>query len=69
MSIHILLQLKLPYLERLVDVKHKAGRAALGLSCVACFELPDSVFFGSGAFCKLDSGVGTRKCLDVHPRS
>ena len=49
MSIHILLQLKLPYLERLV--------------------LPDSVFFGSGAFCKLDSGVGTRKCLDVHPRS
>ena len=30
--------------------QHKAGRAALGLSCGACFELPDPVYFGSGAY-------------------
>ncbi len=28
---------------------HKAGGAALGLSCGACFELPNAVYFGSGA--------------------
>ena len=68
-SIHILLHLMLPYLERLVDVKHKPRRAALWLSCVSCFKLPDSVFFGRGAFCKIDNSVGTPKCLNVYPRS
>ena len=32
-----------------LDHQHKAGRAALGLSCGACFELPNLVYFGSGA--------------------
>ena len=30
--------------------QHKADRAALGLSCRACFELPNPVYFGSGAY-------------------
>ena len=34
----------------LAQEKHKAGRAVLGLSCGACFELPDPVYFGSGAY-------------------
>ena len=34
----------------LAQETHKAGRAALGLSCGACFELPDPVYFGSGAY-------------------
>ena len=29
----------------------------------------NSVYFGRGAFYKIDNSVGTRKCLDVHPRS
>lgn len=32
-----------------LDHKHKAGRAAPGLSCDASFELPNFVYFGSGA--------------------
>jgi hypothetical protein len=32
-----------------VEETHKAGRAALRLSCGACFELPNFVYFGSGA--------------------
>ena len=36
--------------ERNLYTTHKAGRAALGLSCGACFELPDPVYFGSGAY-------------------
>ena len=35
--------------ESITD-EHKAGRAALGLSCGARFELPNGVDFGSGAF-------------------
>ena len=34
----------------LAQETHKAGRAALGLNCRACFELPDSVYFCSGAY-------------------
>ena len=48
---------------------HKAGSTALRPSCRACFELPDSAYFGRGALCLVDSGVGTRKCLNVNPRS
>ena len=33
----------------LAQETHKAGRAVLGLSCGASFELPDPVYFGSGA--------------------
>lgn len=33
----------------MVRLWHKAGVAALGLSCSACFELPNSVYFGSVA--------------------
>ena len=33
----------------LAQETHKAGRAVLGLSCGACFELPNPVYFGSGA--------------------
>ena len=33
----------------LKEKTHKAGRAALGLSCVACFEQPNPVYFGCGA--------------------
>ena len=36
--------------ERNLYTTHKAGSAALGLSCGACFELPNSVYFGSGAY-------------------
>ncbi len=32
-----------------VEKLHKSGKAALGLSCEASFELPNSVYFGSGA--------------------
>ena len=32
-----------------VEETHKAGRAALRLSRGACFELPNFVYFGSGA--------------------
>ena len=32
-----------------VEETHKAGRAAFGLSCDASFELPNLVYFGSGA--------------------
>ena len=35
--------------ERNLYTTHKAGRAALGLSCGACFEQPNSVYFGCGA--------------------
>ena len=34
----------------LAQETHKAGRAVLGLSCGACFELPDPVYFGSGVY-------------------
>ena len=35
--------------ENALDHQHKAGRAALGLSCGACFELPNLVYFSRGA--------------------
>ena len=35
--------------ERNLYTTHKAGRAAFGLSCGACFEQPNPVYFGSGA--------------------
>ena len=35
--------------ERNLYTTHKAGRAAFGLSCDASFELPNLVYFGSGA--------------------
>ena len=35
--------------ERNLYTTHKAGRAALGLSCGACFEQPNPVYFGCGA--------------------
>ena len=37
----------------LAQETHKAGSAALGLSCRACFELPNPVYFGSGALCSI----------------
>ena len=33
----------------LKEEMHRAGRAAPGLSCVACFEQPNLVYFGCGA--------------------
>ena len=35
--------------ERNLYTTYKAGRAAFGLSCGACFELLNPVYFGSGA--------------------
>ena len=35
--------------ENLERLRHKASGAALGLSCVACFEQPAGVFAGCGA--------------------
>ena len=35
--------------ERNLYTTHKAGRAALGLSCGVCFEQPNPVYFGCGA--------------------
>ena len=49
----------------------KYARRPLNQVCAssASFEPPNSVYSGSGAFCKVDSSVGTRKCLNVYPRS
>ena len=35
--------------ERNLYTTYKAGRAAFGLSCGACIELPNPVYFGCGA--------------------
>ena len=43
----------------LAQETHKAGSAALGLSCEACFELPIPVYFGSGAYYSVSKA---RKC-------
>ena len=44
----------------IIQKPHLISLAQSRLSCVVCLELPDSVYFGSGAFCKVDSSVGTR---------
>ena len=56
-------QRKIPVDLHFLHHRHKAGRAALGLSCVACFEALACVFASSGASIeKLDDTL-TKKWL------
>ena len=56
-------------ITRCANAKHKAGGAALGLSCAACFEGAAGVFADPDALRNALSGTKISKSFPFDPKS